>query len=106
LIFSNKSNSQDAEKRMMELSMAKADIEKLHVYSKVSTKTALELAVPLWEKLQQLSLEVKTKILSSMSAGPLCGLALMSRQMSVDCTRAGVPGAVTENSWRSETKSR
>jgi hypothetical protein len=68
LLFSSKSSEQDAEKRMMNLSMGKADIERFHPYSRVNSKTALEVAAPLWERLQQLSPEAKTKALSSIAA--------------------------------------
>lgn len=68
LLFSSKSNEQDAEKRTTDLSMGRVDIERFHPYSRVNSKTALGLAHPLWEQLQQLLPETKTKVLSSMAA--------------------------------------
>ena len=68
LLFSSKSSEHDAEKMTVDLSMGKADIERIHPYSRVNSKVALELARQLWEQLQQLPPEAKTRVLSSIAA--------------------------------------
>jgi hypothetical protein len=68
LLFSSPSSDQDAEERMAAMSMARADVEKFHPYSRVHSKTALELAEPLYVHLQRLSVEMKPRALSSMAA--------------------------------------
>jgi hypothetical protein len=68
LLFSSKSSDQDAEAKMIGMSMAEAGMEKFHRFSRVHSKTALELAEPLWGHLQGLSAEMKTTVLSSIAA--------------------------------------
>jgi hypothetical protein len=68
LLFSSKSSDNDAELRMMDISITEANVKKYHWATRVDSKTALELAEPLWRHLQNLSAEMKTKILSSLAA--------------------------------------
>ncbi len=68
LLFSSKSSDKDAELRMMDISITEADVKKFQLATRVDSKTALELAEPLWRHLQALSAEMKTKVLSSLAA--------------------------------------
>jgi hypothetical protein len=68
LLFSSKSSDHDAKARIIDIAMGEADVEKFHPYSRVRTKTALELAEPLWRHLQALSAQMRTKVLSSVAA--------------------------------------
>lgn len=68
LLFSSESSDKDAESRMMDVSITEADATKWHWATRVDSKTALELAEPLWRHLQNLSAEVKMKVLSSLAA--------------------------------------
>jgi hypothetical protein len=68
LLFSSKTSAQDAEGRMIGMSLAEVAIEKFHRFSRVYSKTALELAEPLWGYLQGMPAEMKTTILSSVAA--------------------------------------
>src|SRR5467141_411828 len=68
LLFSSKSSNQDAELRMIGLSLTETDVKKYHWATRVDSKTALELAEPLWRHMQTLSAGAKTKVLSSLAA--------------------------------------
>ncbi len=68
LLFSSPGSSQDAEERMNAMSMPRTEVERFHPYSRVHSKSALELAVPLYNQLQRLSPEMKFTVLSSMAA--------------------------------------
>jgi len=68
LLFSSKSSNGDAESRMMDISTTEANVKKYHWATRVDSKTALELAEPLWRHLQNLSAGVKMKVLSSLAA--------------------------------------
>jgi hypothetical protein len=68
LLFSSKSSDNDAELRMMDISITEADVKRLQWATRVHSKTALELAESLWRDLQALSAEMKKKILSSLAA--------------------------------------
>jgi hypothetical protein len=68
LLFSIKGDEGDAAAKLTGLALAEADVERMHPYSRVHSKTALALAEPLWTKLQALPPEMKTKVLSSMAA--------------------------------------
>ncbi len=68
LLFSSRSSDQGAEARMIDMAIAEADVAKYHRYSRVDSKSALELAGPLWRHLQGLSAEMKRKVFSSLAA--------------------------------------
>jgi len=68
LLFSSKSSDRDAELRMVDISMAETDVKRFHWHTRVDSKTALELAEPLWRRWQSLSASVKTQVLSSVAA--------------------------------------
>jgi len=68
LLFSSKSSDEDAESRMVGLSLTETNVRKYHWATRVDSKTALELAEPLWRHLQSLSAVMKTKVLSSLAA--------------------------------------
>ncbi len=68
LLFSSKSSDRDAELRMVDISMAETDVKRFHGHTRVDSKTALELAEPLWRRWQSLSASVKTQVLSSVAA--------------------------------------
>jgi hypothetical protein len=68
LLFSSKSSDQNAESQMIDSSVAEPDVKRYHWATKVDSKTALEMAKPLWSSLQTLPTPTKTTILSSIAA--------------------------------------
>jgi hypothetical protein len=68
LLSSSTSDDQAAQARMTEISMPEADVEKFHPYTRFDSQAALQMAEPLWQQLQAIPAQRKTKVLSSMAA--------------------------------------